>query len=109
MINDINERVQQVLAHTKEYIQRFHEFSHLWEDDKKEYLNQFLKYGRQLTQEEIDAKFAGLEIPEKEPTLDQFREVVRKLCYLRLQHRINLFTTPGKHLLTWNNCFFFSD
>lgn len=76
MNNDITERVQQVLQQIKEYILKFNGFSHLWEDDKKEYLAQFLKYGRQLSQEEIDAKFTGLEIPEKPPTIEQFEETV---------------------------------
>jgi len=45
----------------------------------------FLKYGRQLSQEEIDAKFAGIEIPEKAPTLQQFREVIDRFEELYLE------------------------
>lgn len=76
MHNDIIERVHSALNQAKDYTQRFNNFAHLWEDDKREYLGQFLKYGRQLTQEEIDAKFTGIEIPEKEPTIEQFQETV---------------------------------
>ncbi|ODN03963.1 Dynein beta chain, ciliary [Orchesella cincta] len=78
MVNDLTERVHHVVNQAYEYTMRFEPYSHLWEDDKKDYLDQFLKYGRQLTQEEIDAKVGGLDIPEKTPTLEQFRGVIDK-------------------------------
>ena len=37
-------------------------------------MRQFLKYGRQLTPEEIEAKGLGEEPPEQAPTLEQFKE-----------------------------------
>lgn len=73
---DIKERIQVVINMSFDHITRFEPYSYLWEDDKKEYLNQFLQYGHQLTQEELDAKASGESIPEEPPTLDQFKQVV---------------------------------
>lgn len=76
MRTDIEDRVQSVMNQAYEFTLKFEPYAYLWEDDRSEYLAQFLKYGHQLTQEEIDAKAAGEEPPEQAPTLDQFKEVV---------------------------------
>jgi dynein heavy chain len=59
-----------------EYTLKFDPYTYLWEDDRLDYLDQFLKYGHQLSQEEIDARNAGEEFPDFNPTLEQFKEVV---------------------------------
>lgn len=76
MKEDIKERIAVVVNMAFEYSTRFEPFAYLWEDDKKEYLSQFLQYGHQLTQEELDAKAAGESIPDAPPTLDQFKQAV---------------------------------
>lgn len=76
MRTDVEERVQAVMNQAYEYTLKFEPYTYLWEDDRQEYLNQFLKYGHQLTQEEIEQKNAGEELPEISPTLEQFKEVV---------------------------------
>lgn len=78
MKGDIKDRIQVVINMSFDYATRFEPYAYLWEDDKKEYLSQFLQYGHQLTQEELDAKAQGETIPDAIPTLDQFKEVVGK-------------------------------
>jgi dynein heavy chain len=56
---DLEERVQTVMNLAYEYTQKFEPYSYLWEDDRAEFLEQFLKYGHQLTSDELDAKSVG--------------------------------------------------
>ena len=46
-----------------------------------------MKYGRQLTPEELDARSLGEEVPEEKPSLDQFKEIIDKFesLYLEVQ------------------------
>ena len=57
-------------------------YEHLWRDDMDEFLQQFLKYGHVLTQEEIEAAQESEDgtgaIEEKPPTLEQFQENIDK-------------------------------
>jgi len=76
MKDDIKERINVVMNLSFDYATRFEQFAYLWEDDKKEYLRQFLKYGHQLSQDELDANSAGESVPDSAPTLDQFKQVV---------------------------------
>lgn len=76
MKEDIEDRVQKVLNQAYEYTLKFEAYAYLWEEDRQEYLSQFLKYGHQLGPDEIEAKAAGEE-PESTPaTLEQFKEAV---------------------------------
>lgn len=88
VLNDhnLNESVQDILCRTQlamdaaiDYIKKFDDYSYLWLDDRQEVLRQFLLYGRQLTQDELDLlkdeNRAG-EIKEASPTTEQFKEQI---------------------------------
>lgn len=88
VLNDhnINEFVQDILCRTQlamdaaiDYIKKFDDYCYLWLDDRQEVLRQFLLYGRQLTQDELDLlkdeNRAG-EIKEVSPTTEQFKEQI---------------------------------
>ncbi|EGD79180.1 outer dynein arm heavy chain beta [Salpingoeca rosetta] len=54
-------------------------YEHLWRDDMDDFLEQFLKYGHVLTQEEIEAAAEeGGQVEENPPTLEQFQENIDK-------------------------------
>ena len=73
---DIEERVQLVMNQAYEYTMRFEPYAYLWEDDREDYLAQFLQYGHQLTVEEIEAKNLGEEPVTNPAQLAQFKEAV---------------------------------
>lgn len=88
VLNDeqINESVQEILCRAQvcmdaaiDYIKKFDDYSYIWLDDRHEHLRQFLLYGRQLTQEELDIlkdeNRAG-EIKESPPSIEQFKEQI---------------------------------
>jgi dynein heavy chain len=67
----------------------FDTYSHLWCDDRQEFLRQFLTYGHILTQEEIEAH-ANDGVPESPPTLDQFKEEIDS--YEELYQQVSKFS-----------------
>jgi len=76
MRQDIEDRVQSVMNQAFEYGMKYEMYNYLWEEDKGEFLKQFLKYGHQLTPQELEAKSAGEEPLEQPATMDQFKEMV---------------------------------
>ncbi|XP_035709844.1 dynein beta chain, ciliary [Folsomia candida] len=87
MRSDIEQRVQTVMNQAFEYTLKFEPYTYLWEDDRLEYLNQFLKYGHQLTPEELEAKNSGEEELQElvAPTLEQFKQVIDKFENLYIE------------------------
>ena len=73
---EIMERVENVLKKAINYQRKFDCYTHLWQDDRVEFLSQFLLYGRALTTEEIEACSADV-VPESPPTVDNFKEQVK--------------------------------
>lgn len=72
---EIMERVGNVLKKAINFQRNFDCYSHLWQDDRTEFLSQFLLYGRVLTAEEIEAYKADV-LPETPPTIDKFEKQV---------------------------------
>ncbi|KAM7383622.1 hypothetical protein PAMP_003257 [Pampus punctatissimus] len=72
---EIMERVENVLKTAINYQRKFDCYAHLWQDDRVEFLSQFLMYGHALTIEEIGACRADL-LPESPPTVDNFKEQI---------------------------------
>uniref|UniRef100_A0A7N6BNC5 AAA+ ATPase domain-containing protein n=1 Tax=Anabas testudineus TaxID=64144 RepID=A0A7N6BNC5_ANATE len=72
---EIMARVENVLEKAINYQRKFDCFTHLWQDDRAEFLNQFLLYGRALTAEEMEAYKADL-LPESPPTIDNFKKQI---------------------------------
>lgn len=73
---EIMERVENVLKKAINYQRKFDCYTHLWQDDRAEFLSQFLLYGRVLTAEEMEAYGADA-LPESPPTIDNFKEQVK--------------------------------
>lgn len=72
---EIMERVENVLKKAINYQTKFDCYTHLWQDDRAEFLSQFLLYGRVLTAEEMEA-YGVDALPESPPTIDNFKEQV---------------------------------
>ncbi|XP_032374898.1 dynein heavy chain 11, axonemal isoform X1 [Etheostoma spectabile] len=75
MRQEIMERVENVLKKAISYQRKFDCYTHLWQDDKAEFLSQFLLYGRVLTAEEMES-FGADELPESPPTIEHFKEQI---------------------------------
>lgn len=73
---EIMERVENVLKKAVNYQTKFDCYAHLWQDDRVEFLSQFLLYGRALTAEEIEVCSTDV-LPESPPTVDNFKEQVK--------------------------------
>lgn len=73
---EIMERVENVLEKAINYQRKFDCFTHLWQDDRAEFLSQFLLYGRALTVDEIEAYRADV-LPESPPAIDNFKKQVK--------------------------------
>lgn len=76
---EIMERVENTLKKAINYQRTFDCYAHLWQDSRTEFLSQFLRYGRVLTPEEMEAHGADT-LPHSPPTIDDFREQVKKFC-----------------------------
>lgn len=61
-----------------EYIKKFEPYSYLWLENRHEYLNHFLTYGRALTPDELDIlkMDGGPGVKECHPTIKQFKEQI---------------------------------
>lgn len=75
---DIITNTRQTCREALEYFKMYDKYSYIWLDDKKLFLERFLKYGRALTPDEIE----NLEDPEsalkeeKEISLDKFKKQI---------------------------------
>lgn len=62
------------------YVRCYNKYERLWTTDRDVYLNEYLKYGRGLTEEENAQLTEGgggeSAVKEKPPTLEMFREQV---------------------------------
>ncbi|XP_070822029.1 dynein axonemal heavy chain 11 [Chaetodon trifascialis] len=75
MRQEIMERVENVLKKAINYKRKFDCYTQLWQDDRAEFLSQFLLYGRVLTPEEMET-YGADELPEGLPTIDNFKEQI---------------------------------
>ncbi|XP_076826869.1 dynein axonemal heavy chain 11 [Brachyhypopomus gauderio] len=70
--HEVMERVSDAIRSAGQYQGTFDLYSHLWLDERPEFLRQFLLYGQPLTAEYVEA--CGEEgLPENPPTTDKFR------------------------------------
>lgn len=78
-VREILSRGQVAMEVAVEYIKKFDDYSYLWLDDRQEILRNFLQYGRQLTQDELDLlkdENRAEEIKQSAPTTEQFKEQI---------------------------------
>nr|CAD7441492.1 unnamed protein product [Timema bartmani] len=78
MKNEILEAVQRVIEEANDFSKGFETYCYLWLDDREQYMLQFLKYGRQLTNDELDLMtLEDSTAPEPSPPkMEQFREQI---------------------------------
>lgn len=79
MCQEVLSRVGLCLDVAVDYTKTFEEYSYLWLEDRQEYLQQFLLYGRQLSLEEAEIvkdEARASEIKESPPTIEQFKEQI---------------------------------
>ncbi|XP_076154706.1 dynein axonemal heavy chain 17-like isoform X2 [Alosa pseudoharengus] len=78
-LNDLREEIMnQVLAVMKEaqdYREGLYKYAYLWQDSQEEFMEQFLLYGKVLTQEDIEAQ-GDEAVPTNPPTLKEFKEEI---------------------------------
>lgn len=74
---EIMARVENVLKQGINYQRKFDCYTHLWQEDRAEFLHLFLLYGRALTAAEVEAHRADL-LPESPPTINNFKEQVKQ-------------------------------
>ena len=70
-------RVKNVMHLANKHKSSHNEHSYLWTESRQEFMHYFLTYGRQLTQEEIDAlEEDEKSVKKQDPTLVQFKEQI---------------------------------
>ena len=88
---EILDRVSNVMNKACDYRNSFHCFEYLWIDERNEFMNQFLRYGRVLSLEELERR-GEEDIPECSPSLQQFKEQVSQMkCIFSINFVIELF------------------
>lgn len=75
---EIMERVENVQKKAINYQTKFDCYTHLWQDDRAEFLRQFLLYGCALTSEEMEACTEDA-LPDNPPTINNFKEQVKNV------------------------------
>lgn len=87
---DLMSRVYIATAECVKYMEEFEDYEYLWMDNRKEFMAQFIKYGRLLTPEETimlkDVNGPG--IKETPPTLEQFKEQIDN--YEKIYNKIEI-------------------
>lgn len=78
--NDILLNIDKVIEEAYVFCDKFQIYSYLWLDDRKQYLQDFLNYGRQLTNEEIELiLMKDSQAPKlSPPKMEMFREQIDK-------------------------------
>ncbi|CAH1184540.1 unnamed protein product, partial [Phyllotreta striolata] len=78
IITDIMSNIDKVVEESYEFCDNYQSYAYLWLDDRDQYLHQFLNYGRQLTNDELE--YLGMQDPmapkPNPPKMEQFREQI---------------------------------
>ncbi|KAM7121693.1 dynein axonemal heavy chain 11 [Molossus nigricans] len=72
---EIMNRVAGVISKVLDFRNTLDTYAYLWVDDRAEFMKHFLLYGQTGSSEEMDTH-ANEEIPERPPTLEQFKEQI---------------------------------
>lgn len=82
---EVMERVKNVIVKASKYQSSFENYTHLWLDERSEFLKQFLLYGQALTTKYVEAYGEAIDLPENPPTTDKFKEQVKRHTFLNRQ------------------------
>lgn len=89
---DITALTRQTIREAIVFAEQFEKYNFLWSTDKVQYLENFLKYGRVLTSEELAEIDEGTsDIKYQNPELEEFRKVIE--YYTKLYEEINKIET----------------
>lgn len=75
---DILNNIDKVIEEAYEFCDHFQNYSYLWLDDREQYLDNFLTYSRQLSNEELEWLAINDPLAPKacQPKMEQFREQI---------------------------------
>lgn len=78
MRDEVIQMVKDMAQTAQTYVKRYNKYQHLWTINRDIHLEQFLKYGRGLTADELEqmAESEEFKVKENKPTLDMFRSQV---------------------------------
>jgi dynein heavy chain len=80
---DIVAMTRDGIRNAQKFSDEFNKYSYLWMTDKKVHLENFIKYGRSITADEMEEIESGnLEIKEKRPTLNDFKDTIESYSQL---------------------------
>ncbi|XP_043549538.1 dynein axonemal heavy chain 11 isoform X1 [Chiloscyllium plagiosum] len=96
MHQEIMNKVRRAVDKAIKYQASFDKYSYLWMNDRKEFMRQFLLYGRSLSSEELEIQ-ADCGLPKCPPQLEQFREQIN--IYETLYIQISAF--EDVHTFGW--------
>ncbi|GCC27210.1 hypothetical protein chiPu_0005635 [Chiloscyllium punctatum] len=96
MRQEIMNKVRRAVDKAIKYQASFDKYSYLWMNDRKEFMRQFLLYGRSLFSEELEVQ-ADCGLPKCPPQLEQFREQIN--IYETLYVQISAF--EDVHTFGW--------
>ncbi|XP_056152705.1 dynein axonemal heavy chain 17-like [Lampris incognitus] len=112
MYENVTNHVQKAMKEAQTYGQSMYSYSYLWQDDRDEFMEQFLRYGKVLSAEIIET-YGYEPVPEIPPTLEEFRKEIDKsenlyneMCNLEnsvlLQGWLQIDIRPFKYSLLHN-------
>lgn len=86
MRDEVIKLVKDMAVTATAYVKKYNKYKFLWTIDRDVHLDQFLKYGRGLTADEVEkmAESEEFKVKENKPTLDMFRQQVfffSKKCF----------------------------
>jgi dynein heavy chain len=77
MRENVLNQVVGAMKEAQEYRDVLYKYAYLWQDDRDDFMEQFLLYGKVLSPEEIEAHGED-SVPKNPPTLKDFKEEVQK-------------------------------
>ncbi|KAM9412460.1 dynein axonemal heavy chain 17-like [Salvelinus alpinus] len=109
MRENVLNQVVGAMKEAQEYRDVLYKYAYLWQDDRDDFMEQFLLYGKVLSPEEIEAHGED-SVPKKPPTLKDFKEEIdtyeklyKEVSNLEnsqvLQHWLQIDIRPFKHAL----------
>lgn len=89
---DIMRDVNDIIKKTNDYISKYDIYKKIWTADKKKYLENFLKYGRTLSLDDLENIEAGVFADkETKPELENFKNEVKPKFQFRFRTTERIF------------------
>ncbi|KAL2078484.1 hypothetical protein ACEWY4_026169 [Coilia grayii] len=106
---EIMNQVLEAMKQAQDYREGLYKYAYLWQDNREEFMDQFLLYGKVLTQEDVEAH-GDEAVPTKPPTLTEFKKEIdtyenlyKEVSMLEnstlVEQWLQIDTRPFKHVL----------